>query len=63
MNNMTKVLVGVISLAFGIILFNYILNETNKKNRAFNVYDFNIYLSSTVLILLGLFLIYIGIAN
>ena len=63
MDDITKKFAGALSLCFGILLFRYIFNETKKKNGRINTYDINVYISSGLLILLGLFLICVGIKN
>ncbi len=56
-----KILAGLILLGFGVALFAFVSNQKRKKDTDINIYDFNIYWGSIVLMIGGLFFVYIGV--
>jgi len=56
-----KFLAGVVLVGLGVIMFAYTLKETQKEKGNFNIYNFNLYCGSVVMILGGLYLIYSGV--
>jgi putative Mn2+ efflux pump MntP len=56
-----KILTGVMLVGLGIIMFAYTLKQTQKEKGNFNIYNFNLYFGSVMMVLGGLFLIYSGV--
>ncbi len=61
MEPLLKILCGAICFLFGLALFIYISNDTKKKNRDINIYEFNVYGASFLLFLVGLYMFCMGI--
>lgn len=58
---MKIILEGLACLGFGIPLFIYSMKQTNNGSKISSVYDFNLLLSSIVMMLGGVVLFYVGL--
>jgi len=62
MDGLTMIAVGIAFLPSGVLLIKYTYWKT-KKNKSSNIYDFNLYFASGMLVFTGIVLIFEGISH